>query len=200
MKGTLRRFVPMALATGTVVAVAGLAAAGMAARLSDRDVRQLGLNPGQMVSTSSFSDIVQSVGIDPYDDTVEIGSDADGLRDLLEVDGDTARKVAGLAGTGADAGDYEAILGNSPLYVVGFKPTMQYAGGEVRQSVAVYEQTGWMRSRRLAEGVDYVISYEHNTAPGHATMRITGIGAYRDSATIRFVITGARQQYGRGRR
>ena len=65
-----------------------------------------------------------------------------------------------------------------------------YTGSAVTQApvvtLAVYDET-----RTLTEGVDYTLSYKNNTKAGTATVVVTGMGGYKDTAEKTFRIAPA---------
>jgi len=61
-----------------------------------------------------------------------------------------------------------------------------YTGNVIRPEVSVA-----YRGHELKEGIDYTIAYENNLNAGTATIVITGLGDYKDTARVGFVIAKA---------
>ena len=65
------------------------------------------------------------------------------------------------------------------------KKCMAYTGSEVESKVIVMDKGS---NKQLTEGVDYTVEYSSNVKKGTAKAKVTGIGEYRGSKTVKFVI------------
>lgn len=64
-----------------------------------------------------------------------------------------------------------------------YQTDFDYTGAAIQPELTVMGLSG-----RLVEGVDYTVSYSNNVNAGMGLAVISGIGAYRDSATVAFKI------------
>ena len=96
----------------------------------------------------------------------------------------TAGKKCSVCGTITLAQKVVPVLARTSLEKAKFTvKDVTYTGKAITQKITVK-----LGNKTLKAGVDYTITYKNNKNIGQATVTIAGIGAYKDSAKVTFVI------------
>lgn len=67
--------------------------------------------------------------------------------------------------------------------IMSYKTSTIYSGKNITPAVTITHN-----EKKLKSGVDYTLTYKYNKAPGIATIKVTGKGAYNGAVTLKFQI------------